>query len=417
MATLGIEANWWLYVVLFAALLILLAINLYVVVIWQHPDDKNEAYFPKAIVLASLTLAELSVILLPIDAANNSGNVECNESWSGMFCGSLDMAGAWYTVFMLIFIFALFIVPFTIFFYEEDDSLALTGRNDCKKALCAASKYMIVVTIVVALVAGILYLILGQSDIPVKDFEFNMQVLLSTGETANRNEITLENGVTEDLTSGRSEMSQFIIVTDDSVQLQLSFPVFVMALMSFMGWILFVFFGGLGIVGIPIDGIRAFINRPQRLDRGQIAVLENGIKRRSDDLVSVGEQIKGARQDTRDAISGGELRFMERRRRNNREATEFNQFKQASWRGAGWAGWSGVGWGGVGWGGAGRGGAGRGVSLCGGSMPHRRRKQETGTQSAWGRGVGAAYMYRRPLCVAPRRVGGRSLAAFEARPG
>ena len=76
--------------------------------------------------LASLTLAELSVILLPIDAANNSGNVECNESWSGMFCGSLDMAGAWYTVFMLIFIFALFIVPFTIFFYEEDDSLALT---------------------------------------------------------------------------------------------------------------------------------------------------------------------------------------------------------------------------------------------------------------------------------------------------
>lgn len=51
MATLGIEANWWLYVVLFAALLILLAINLYVVVIWQHPDDKNEAYFPKAIVV------------------------------------------------------------------------------------------------------------------------------------------------------------------------------------------------------------------------------------------------------------------------------------------------------------------------------------------------------------------------------
>ena len=45
------------------------------------------------------------------------------------------------------------------------------GRNDCKKALCAATKYMVVVAIVVALVSGILYLILGQSDIPVKDFE------------------------------------------------------------------------------------------------------------------------------------------------------------------------------------------------------------------------------------------------------
>ena len=52
MATLGIEADWWLYVVLFAAILILLAINTYVVVIWQHPDDRNESYFPKAIVVS-----------------------------------------------------------------------------------------------------------------------------------------------------------------------------------------------------------------------------------------------------------------------------------------------------------------------------------------------------------------------------
>ena len=52
MATLGIEEDWWLYVVLFAALFILLAINSYIVVIWQHPDDKNEAYFPKAVVVS-----------------------------------------------------------------------------------------------------------------------------------------------------------------------------------------------------------------------------------------------------------------------------------------------------------------------------------------------------------------------------
>lgn len=52
MATLGIEADWWLYVVLFAAILILLTINVYIVVIWQHPDDKNEAYFPKTVVVS-----------------------------------------------------------------------------------------------------------------------------------------------------------------------------------------------------------------------------------------------------------------------------------------------------------------------------------------------------------------------------
>ncbi len=73
-----------------------------------------------------MTLAELAVILLPIDAANGSGSVQCDEAWSELFCGSLDMAAAWSTMFLLIFIFALFIVPYTIFFYEEDDSLALT---------------------------------------------------------------------------------------------------------------------------------------------------------------------------------------------------------------------------------------------------------------------------------------------------
>lgn len=74
----------------------------------------------------SLTLAELAVIMLPIDAANNSGSVECGESWSDVFCGSLDIKAAWSTIFLLVFIFALFIVPYTLFFYEEDDAFALT---------------------------------------------------------------------------------------------------------------------------------------------------------------------------------------------------------------------------------------------------------------------------------------------------
>lgn len=47
-----VEANWWLYLVLFLSIFFLLAINVYVVVIWQHPDDKNEAYFPKAVVVS-----------------------------------------------------------------------------------------------------------------------------------------------------------------------------------------------------------------------------------------------------------------------------------------------------------------------------------------------------------------------------
>ena len=45
------------------------------------------------------------------------------------------------------------------------------GRSDCKKALCAATKCMIGVVVIVALITGILFTVLGKSDVPVTDFE------------------------------------------------------------------------------------------------------------------------------------------------------------------------------------------------------------------------------------------------------
>lgn len=64
MAGFLVEADWWLYLVLLVSILILLAINIYIIVIWQHPDDRNESYFPKAIVVSHnvCTLCYSSVI-------------------------------------------------------------------------------------------------------------------------------------------------------------------------------------------------------------------------------------------------------------------------------------------------------------------------------------------------------------------
>lgn len=53
--------------------------------------------------------------------------------------------------------------------------------------------------------------------------KFDMPVLLSTGETGNRNDILQPNGVTEDLVT--SEMFAGIIVSDDSVEVQVGDPV------------------------------------------------------------------------------------------------------------------------------------------------------------------------------------------------
>ena len=54
-----------------------LACNVYVLVHFQHPDDRNQAWFPKIVVVTGLTLSVLSILLLPLDVANRAA---CDEA-------------------------------------------------------------------------------------------------------------------------------------------------------------------------------------------------------------------------------------------------------------------------------------------------------------------------------------------------
>lgn len=47
------------------------------------------------------------------------------------------------------------------------------------------------------------------------------------------------------------------------VSIPTSFPVFCMGFMAFIGWFLFVLFGGVGLSALPMDLINEFINRPK----------------------------------------------------------------------------------------------------------------------------------------------------------
>lgn len=55
------------------AFFILLVVGLYLLVHYQHPDDKNEAYLPKFVVIFGFVLAGATVLLLPLDVGNNEG--------------------------------------------------------------------------------------------------------------------------------------------------------------------------------------------------------------------------------------------------------------------------------------------------------------------------------------------------------
>jgi LMBR1 domain-containing protein 1 len=52
---------------------VLVVAGVYLIVYYQHPDDHNEAYAPKLVVLGGFVLAGATVLLLPLDVANNEG--------------------------------------------------------------------------------------------------------------------------------------------------------------------------------------------------------------------------------------------------------------------------------------------------------------------------------------------------------
>ena len=52
---------------------ILLVAGVYLLVYYQHPDDHNDAYFPKFVIIFGFVLAGATVLLLPLDVANREG--------------------------------------------------------------------------------------------------------------------------------------------------------------------------------------------------------------------------------------------------------------------------------------------------------------------------------------------------------
>jgi LMBR1 domain-containing protein 1 len=66
-------ADVFLIVSVTVAFLILFVAAVYLLVYYQHPDDHNEAYFPKLVVVIGIMLAGATALLLPLDVANNEG--------------------------------------------------------------------------------------------------------------------------------------------------------------------------------------------------------------------------------------------------------------------------------------------------------------------------------------------------------
>ena len=99
--------------------------------------------------------------------------------------------------------------------------------------------------IVSAIALTVSYFLLSKANIPYKEIVCEMSSAMV--------------GEGEGVKSGCESRSSYFGMT-------VSFPIYLIQVIAFFGWILFILFAGAGLASLPIDMICAFRFRPRRLD-------------------------------------------------------------------------------------------------------------------------------------------------------
>lgn len=82
-----------------------------------------------------------------------------------------------------------------------------------------------------------------------------------------------------DINSSSSDIYTFSScnVSSTEFSIQVSFVIYIIALMSFISWFLFVLFGGIGLFALPLDLLYDFCTRPKKLNSTQLEKMKKQI--------------------------------------------------------------------------------------------------------------------------------------------
>eukprot|EP00826_Nyctotherus_ovalis_P047688 TRINITY_DN5521_c0_g1_i2.p1 TRINITY_DN5521_c0_g1~~TRINITY_DN5521_c0_g1_i2.p1 ORF type:complete len:113 (+),score=14.81 TRINITY_DN5521_c0_g1_i2:103-441(+) len=88
--------------------LALIAVNIYLLMYYSHPDDHGFgiSIWPKILVVLGLTLAFSQVLIIPLDASNSRG-----------YGSGLRLDILWQVVLISVAAFSIVLAPFALFYY------------------------------------------------------------------------------------------------------------------------------------------------------------------------------------------------------------------------------------------------------------------------------------------------------------
>ncbi|KAJ3189945.1 hypothetical protein HDU85_000232 [Gaertneriomyces sp. JEL0708] len=279
-------------VVVFAVLIILAAT--YFLAYFQHPDDKWVAWFPKLVVILGISVACYNIFLLPLDVANQKGAFES---------GLLPMAKISIAFYIATIAMAIVIVPFTVFFYEGSDADADDEKRSAPSAFAYALKWLVPVLIFAVGLIAVLYWFLGYADIKAVHLTGVLvpnvvgQNPLDVPRSLAYCATTLD--PTRPADAAPMTLCQY---RTGKLHVVVNLLVYIIAIITFVGWILFSVFGGVGLIALPTDLIAQFLGRPKKISSTEYAERKKLIGQHATALIEAGKTLN---EDVKVASRGG----------------------------------------------------------------------------------------------------------------
>ena len=268
--------DWFLVILAIVGFILTVGVALYLVALYCSEDDKNQAWFPKIVVVVGLSLSTFSVLLLPFDVANKRDPTEM-----GATTGGLNVEVMWMIVLSMIAVWLLIVTPFTTFYYESWDPTQTSIWNQIRPALC----YTVAFLIFFILLFVILWLTMGKADLafeglssPAANWDLMSEdVLWSSKVPFVSTTCFCNDRFFNYCTTSNFGAATECLAKDGTLSIGVSAFIYIVALICALGWFTFVVFGGAGIIALPMDLINEWRTRPKKISKLEFAKMKADI--------------------------------------------------------------------------------------------------------------------------------------------
>jgi hypothetical protein len=255
-----------LLILIIIAIIFIIFISIFTVEYFLNPEEVGcvNNFIYKTIAILGLIIVFVVILLLPLDVANSHGDG-----------GGLNMKYLWNIFFILIFIFALIIIPLMITIYEFDPE-STTGEKIKNGFL-----FFIIDVIIISGLFFILFLCFNKANI---SFDTQIRPISEYKSSNIKNDNIINN-------------TDFNKKEEKNISIKIPFIIFSFGLMSFGAYFFLTLFGGIGIFALPLDLIRTFCIRPIKISKNRLEEMKKEIVQTSIDLKELAKKVKNMEEN------------------------------------------------------------------------------------------------------------------------